>query len=178
MSEEDAALVNRVLDGDQHAFEALVSRHIEPAQAIARSVVYDPSAADDVVQEAFIRAHAHLGKLANPRLFPSWLYRIVRNEAISWLRRQKRHKAKAIDPEQLTAPPDTGDDEAANAKALAMHRALQKLRPAYREILALKYEADMSYDDIAEALNTSSANVEKKLYRARQRLLKLLESNS
>ncbi|MDA3963263.1 MAG: RNA polymerase sigma factor [Planctomycetota bacterium] len=178
MSEADASLVQRVLDGDRSAFEALMATHMDRVRAVAGSVVSDPEGVDDVVQEAFIRAYRRIGQLADYRTFPAWLARIARNEAISWHRRRKRRAAVPLDSIPLL--PDTShdhdDDNGVDEERLAkFNLALGKLRPAYREILALKYEAQLSYEEIAETLGTSMANVEKKLYRARQRLQKLME---
>lgn len=180
MSEADAILVHRVLADDPGAFDALMAAHMERVRAIAGSVIHDPAGIDDVVQETFIRAYRRLGQLADARSFPAWVARIARNEAISWYRRHKRRAAVALDRlAELGDPHDADRDEAeraAEAERLARFQAaLARLRPAYREILALKYEAGLSYEAIAETLDTSVGNVEKKLYRARQRLLALMQ---
>src|SRR3954471_18368803 len=90
MSEEDAQLVARTLAGDSTAFEALVVGHLGRAQAVARAVLGNHSAIDDVVQEAFLRSYDRLGQLTEPATFPSWLATIVRHEAVNYLRRSAR----------------------------------------------------------------------------------------
>jgi RNA polymerase sigma factor (sigma-70 family) len=177
MSEADAELVRRVLQGDRAAFEALITAHMDRVRAVAGSVVPDQEALDDVVQETFLRAYRRIGQLADLRTFPAWLARIARNEAISWHRRRKRRAQVPLDSLPLLEDPHEDDerDPAQDEKLLRFNAALGELRPAYREILALKYEAQLSYEQIAETLGTSTANVEKKLYRARQRLLQLME---
>lgn len=176
MAAEDASLIERILDGDDEAFDALVGRHLDRGRAIAGSIVPDGSAVDDIVQEAFIRAHRALGSLSDPIAFPAWFGRIVHNEAITWLRRNRRRHQVAIEDEgRLVAPEDSGPDLAAEERGHRLRQALDKLRPAYRQILALKYEARLSYEEIADTLGLSLANVEKKLYRARQRLQQLMD---
>lgn len=172
MSDQDAELVRRTMAGERAAFEALVAAHLARTRAIARAVVGDQAAVDDVVQEGFLRAYDRLGQLTEPATFPSWLGTIVRNEAITWLRRNVRNRALSLDQ----VDPGTDDHERPdNPQLERLRQALPRLSPAYREILALKYDAGCDYDRIADTLGISVQNVEKRLYRARQALLKLME---
>lgn len=173
----DAELVSRTLAGDRSAFEALVGAYQARACAIAGSVLAgDQAAIDDAVQEAFVLAYRRLGDLGNPERFAAWLRRIVHNQAVTWLRRHRRGKTMALADDGLVADADADDpaDEAAAERLAQLQAVLPKLRAPYREILALKYEAGLSYDEIAATLGTSVANVEKRLYRARKRLLDLM----
>jgi RNA polymerase sigma-70 factor (ECF subfamily) len=172
MSEADGELVNRVLGGDRAAFEMLLSLHARRARAVARSVLGDDPAVDDALQEAFLRAYNHLGQLGEPRTFAAWLCTIVRNEAVSWLRRHAR-----VRHVELT---QVGDEAASvtvptqHPAADALMQALARLPAHYREILLLKYEVNLHYDQIGESLGLSLTNVEKRLYRARQALLQIM----
>ena len=170
MSAEDALLVSRTLQGDRAAFEALVATHLRRAQALARLVVHDASAVDDVVQESFIRAYDRLGSLGEPAYFPTWLGTIVHNEAVSWLRRHAR-RGQSLENLQVATP----EPSEADARLDRLRAAMASLSPAYRAIIALKYEADLDYLQIAETLGLSVANVEKRLYRARQALLEKMK---
>ncbi|MGK7310756.1 MAG: RNA polymerase sigma factor, partial [Candidatus Longimicrobiales bacterium M2_2A_002] len=80
---DDATLVARVLDGDRGAFEGLVRRYTRPAFAVAVGIVKEKADAEDVVQDAFIRALERLEDCRNPAKFGSWLLQIVRNRAHS-----------------------------------------------------------------------------------------------
>jgi RNA polymerase sigma-70 factor (ECF subfamily) len=171
MAEVDAALVQRVLEGDRSAFATLLSMHVIRARAVARSVLGDDPAVDDALQEAFVRAYDHLGQLGEPSTFPAWLSTIVRNEAVTWLRRNARVRNVGIEMAS-EQPHHEGTSE--NPHLESLRTALVKLSPQYREILALKYEANLNYEQIAETLGLSQANVEKRLYRARQALLSLM----
>ena len=172
MSEADGALVERVLQGDSHAYEALVSRHYARAQAVARSVLGHDPATDDVVQEAFVRGYERLGQLANPETYPAWIATITRNQAIGWLRKHARHRHVQVNEHVIGAAPDEDltEREATERRERTerLQAAMDKLRANYREILQLKYEAGLSYEDLAETLGTTVANVEKRLYRARR----------
>ncbi len=175
MSDLDGQLVKRVLDGDKAAFEALVARHIARAQAVARGVLGNDPAVDDVVQESFIRAYNRLGQLAQPAQFPSWLATISRNEAISWLRKNKKAKQVDVDYVTLEAPEEEEDDVIDQEKMMQARRlrsSIDRLKASYREIINLKYDAGLSYEEMADSLNTTVANVEKRLYRARKALQK------
>jgi RNA polymerase sigma-70 factor, ECF subfamily len=171
MSELDAELVERTLSGDRPAFEALIAAHLPRAQAVAWATLGNRSAVDDVVQDAFLRAYERLGQLTDPSTFPAWLATIVRNEAASWHRRVSRRRQVALTENTPSPPPDSGDEASDHSQ---LRQALSRLSADYREILTLKYEAGCSYDKIAETLGTSVANVEKRLYRARQALIKLI----
>ncbi len=175
MSEEDAELVRRTLGGDRSAFEALMASHLARARAVARSVLGDDPAVDDVLQESFLRAYDRLGQLGELGTFPAWLCVIVRNEAVSWLRRHARTRATGLDHADEIA---SREREGENPRLPTLRSALEGLSPAYREIIRLKYEADLSYEQIAETLGTTVANVEKRLYRARQQLLTVMESRA
>ena len=166
MAEDDALLVRRTLAGERAAFDVLVAAHLRRARALARVVVRDDSAVDDVVQEAFLKAYRQLGALGVPAHFPSWLGAIVRNEAVTWLRRNAR-PTRQMDAVQQAAPEPVEPDP----RLAALRAALDHLSPAYREVIALRYEAGLDYQAIADTLGLSLANVEKRLYRARQDLL-------
>lgn len=171
MSEADAELVRRALDGDRSAFESLVSMHALRARAVARGVLGDDPAVDDVVQESFMRAYSHLGQLGDRATFPSWLSTIVRNESISWLRRHAHQRTSSDEQMKGIVQPEP---ERENPMLERLRAALVRISPQYREILALKYEAGLDYDKIAEVLGLSVSNVEKRLYRARQALFVLM----
>lgn len=177
MSETDAHLVERVLAGDRNAFDSLVTTHLDRARAVARSVLGMDPAVDDVVQDAFLLAYRRLGELTEPGYFPSWLRTIVHNQAVTWLRRnsKRRHLPLAAIEEFSSAPNDPSQDREEIDLALKkMGACMEDLRPAYREVLHLRYQANLNYDTIAETLGISTVNVEKRLYRARQALLKAM----
>ena len=169
MSDQDALLVQRTLAGERAAFDVLVAVHLRRAQAVARVVVREESAVDDVVQEAFLKAYRQLAGLGVPAHFPSWLGAIVRNEAVTWLRRNVKQGRDGRDV--ATLQPIAPEPAEPDPRLAGLRLALEQLSPAYREILALRYEAGLDYQAIAETLGISPANVEKRLYRARHAVL-------
>lgn len=171
MAEADGELVRRVLAGDPSAFESLVAAHTPRIRAVIANVLgRDPAILDDVAQEAFLHAYRNLGRLGEPAAFPSWLCVIARNESVTWLRRNAR--VRTVGVEHVDGqPPQDPEDADAGPDLKPLRDALAALSPSYREIIALKYEAGLSYEQIAETLGMSVANVEKRLYRARQALM-------
>ena len=174
MSDEDAVLVRRTLAGERTAFEALIATHLPRARAVARSILGEDPAVDDALQEGFLHAYNRLGQLGDPASFPAWLCVIVRNEAVTWLRRHARSRAHGLEQAEELAQREV---EAENPRLPLLRDALASLSESYREIIALKYDADLSYEQIAETLGTSVANVEKRLYRARQQILTYIEAH-
>ena len=172
MADEDAQLVERVRAGDRSAFEALVAMYLPRACAVARAVLHDVAATDDVVQESFIKAYERLGQLADPSDFPAWLTVIVRNQAISHLRQAMRHPTVPLDavPEPVDAVASSPDNEPLER----LRQVLPRLKPEYREVLRLRYEAGLDHPALAATLGISLANLEKRLYRARLALLELM----
>lgn len=172
MAEADGELVRRVLAGDRSAFESLVTAHAHRVRAVIGNVLgRDPMVVDDVAQEVFLNAFKNLGRLTEPAAFPSWLCVIARNEAVTWLRRNAKVRTVGVEQVDNQPPSTAAEDSAAGPDLAPLRAALAELSPSYREIIALKYEADLSYEQIADTLGMSIANVEKRLYRARQALM-------
>ena len=166
-------LVERSVAGDQQAFEALIGMYWRRAEAVAAAVVNgDQAAVDDVVQEAFVKAYEKLATLHETHRFAPWLMRIVRNEAVTWLRKHAKVKSQHID-ESVAGQTDDQDMETDPWVGL-LPQALENMRKADREIIYLKYQAQLDYQQLSESLGISLPAVEKRLYRARRRLEKIL----
>jgi len=189
MTAEDREYVERALTGEPAAFEALVRKYNRMAGAIAYGIVGDFSAADDIVQEAFLKAFRSLGDLREADKFKVWLGGIVRSRAIDWLRRRK---ALAVVPfSQAFGDGGEGDEEAAGrplAEGLGPDALFQReelrgkvldairaLPPEDREVVTLKHMDGLSYREIAEMTGATVSAVESRLFRARQALRKKLE---
>jgi RNA polymerase sigma factor (sigma-70 family) len=168
---DDEDLVTAAIAGERPAYEALVAAWLPRVRAVVRAQLGDRPEADDAVQEAFVLAWRRLAQLSAPAAFGPWLMAIARNAAISWGRKISRSRLVAFSdpasgPAQTAAEPLS---EGCEDRGLVA--ALARLAPAHREILHLKYEAGLRYDEIAATLGISEAAVEKRLWRARQALL-------
>jgi RNA polymerase sigma-70 factor (ECF subfamily) len=179
---EDARLITLFLAGDAVAFEKLVERNVKFAGAIAYSVTGDFHAAKDVVQEAFLRVHSGLAKLQEVEKFRAWLRNVVRTTALDWRRRNKKGRGGSLD-----ALEDSGQEpeaEAVEPLEAALERdelrrqvreEIGKLPESQREVVALKYLDDRSYEEISALTGLSVATIESRLWRARNTLRQRFE---
>ena len=172
---EDALLVRRALAGEHDAYGLLVDKHHRTAVGFAYGVTSEMSIAEDAAQEGFIRAFQSLGKLDNYARFLPWLRTIIKNAAMDMLRRKQRTVSldelseSGYDPGDVTVE-EPAEELGEEERLAAMHRIIYALRPDYREIVVLRYAQDMSYKDIADALDMKVSAVGEKLSRVRSLL--------
>jgi len=158
-------------------FEDVALPHIDAAYNVARYLVRDATAADDVVQEAYLRA---LRGFANYRGgdAKAWLLAIVRNCAYTWLAAHRTDRADAtIDVEALGDPyAETPEQAAARASdANALRALIERLPEPYRETLVLRELEELSYKEIAQITGVPIGTVMSRLARARQWLIDATE---
>ena len=166
----DEALVRRAKAGDREAFGRLVDRFQAPVYRVVRGILSDASDAEDVAQEAFLRAYESLAKFRGESGFFTWLYRIAVNEA---LRARKRRSFAPIDavPEAEAPRPEVPDEDGPTPAAL--ERLLGQLSDEFRAIVVLRDLEGLSYQEIAETLEIPMGTVESRLFRARRELREL-----
>ena len=174
----DMEIVQRVKAGDAEAFGALVNRYSGRVYALAFAVVHDAQRAEDVTQEAFIRAYEHLDGFRGASAFATWLYRIAYNTAVSHARRT-RPKHCGIDERRLAALPDSEADRleewAEKQERLdALNRAVERLDPEERALVTLFYYEDRSVGECAAITELSEGNVKVRLHRIRKKLYVLV----
>ena len=169
---EDITLVRRTLAGDQDAFTSLVEKYKDPVYNVAYRMLGNSTEAEDVAQETFVRAYTQLRTYRDTHRFSTWLLSIASHLSIDQLRR-RRFLALPLDnvpflewiadlgagPEQAAVQGETSDE---------MQRLLQQLPPKYRAVLVLRYWHDLSYEEIATALQLTPALVKARLHRARE----------
>jgi RNA polymerase sigma-70 factor, ECF subfamily len=160
--DDDVDLVARTLAGERSAFDALVARYLVRMRALARAVLGPGQAADDAVQEAFLRAFRQLGELGDGARFAPWLSRIVHREAL------RLASARPVVPLATDPPAPALVD--ADPRVAVVRRHLEGLDAASRTVLRLRYEAGQSVLAIAATLGISEAAAEKRLQRARTAL--------
>lgn len=177
---EERRLVAQSLQGDRGAYGKLVERYQAAAKAFAFGVVGDFHMAEDVAQEAFIRAFEALGTLENRERFGAWLRSIVRHTATDLLRRN--HWTLSIEEmaeggfdiaDTTESPPSTVADEELRDLVL---KALASLRSDYREIIVLRHIEQRSYREIADLLDMTTSAVGEKLSRVRELLRRKLRA--
>jgi RNA polymerase sigma-70 factor, ECF subfamily len=167
-------LIVRCRDGSTTAFEPLVRAHEKRALAVAELLLGDADDAADAVQESFVRAYRSLARLREGSDFGAWFRSILRNHCMDRLRAVSRRRRIPID--DATAA-EAGWTEPAGSSvieeqqlAAAVRDALGRISPEHREILMLKEVEDMSYAEIALAMDIPMGTVASRLYHARAAL--------
>lgn len=177
----DEVLVGLARDGDSGAREELFRRHFGIAYRVAYRNLGQEQDAQDAVQEAFLKALRHLKDFDGRSGFRTWLMKIVTNASFDAGRKRKRRPAIRLDDEEGGAGIEIGEE---NDPALGMHRddlrkllyaALDRLSPKLRATFVLFAEAELSYNEIAEALEIPIGTVMSRLHQARQKLQSLLD---
>ena len=172
----DDLLISQTLSGDQKSYEILVKRYQKRVHRLAQRLVRDADAADDVAQEAFIRAYYALSRYEQGRNFYFWLSRIAVNLALNHLSREKRLVALPEDDTNLDPALSTDPTAEADASQLKVRigEAIEKLPLHQRSVLLLRAQEGLSYQEIARNLDISIGTVMSRLSRARQALKELL----
>ena len=168
----EAELLAGARDGNLFAFEEIVKRYQRRVYATAIRIVRRHDLADDVVQEAFLRAHQALGRFDLSRPFGPWVCRIAANLAVNHVRspiarEQPLPETHAETPVDSPSPLAGVLDREASQQ---LERALESLSADQRAVFALRVFEELSYKEIAEALEISIGTVMSRLSRARERL--------
>lgn len=188
MEADEAKLINRCKNGDVEAFGELVSVYEKQVYSIAYRFMGNPDDANDLAQEAFIRAFRGIENFRGDASFKTWLYHIVANACRDELRRIKRQPVVS-----LNAPIVTDDGEINReqedwtftpeliyeSKELqeTIQQLLNELIPEYRQVLILREIQGFTYDEIASTLNCSLGTVKSRINRARKTLKDLIIEN-
>ena len=184
----DEALVALVLRGDGNAFAPLVERHKRGIVNFIYASVRSSEDANDLAQETFMRAYAHL-RTFNPAIakFSTWLYQIARNVARTHLGKESRRPQTEdlFEDETLDQRlPDTRREAAPEAMAVsaeddrAVRDALRKVPEKMRAALALRYFKHMEYQEIADTMQVSLGNVKTLIHRGKAALARALDQES
>ena len=182
--EQELAIVHRVQRGDVNAFEELVAAYEKNVYNLALRMVGNPQDAEDMAQEAFIKAYHSLDGFRGDSRFSVWLYRIVSNVCLDFLRKQSRRPAFSLSMEdddgedvQLDVPDVSLSPETLLEKKLtreAVRRGLAQLPEDARQILLLREIQGMSYEEIADTLDLEAGTVKSRIFRARKKLCAIL----
>jgi RNA polymerase sigma-70 factor (ECF subfamily) len=168
----EASLVRAAQGGDQAAFAEIVRHFQRPVYRVAYALTRNPSDADDLAQETFVRAYQAIGRFrAGEPLYP-WLSRITVNLTYSLFRQRKRRPETSIEPLLETGRQWAGaDDPAERAAESDQHErlaaAFAELSHEHQAVLTLRVVEGLSYDDIARALGVPPGTVMSRLSRAR-----------
>jgi RNA polymerase sigma-70 factor (ECF subfamily) len=177
---DDVELARRIGQRDERAFEAMMRRHNRMLYRLARSILKEEADAEDAVQEAYLAAYRNIASFRGGSRLSTWLGRIVINEALARLRKQKH--AAVIVPfaavergESRIEEDEMADDRTEPPEAAAMRAELRRLLerkiddlPAqFRTVFVLRDVEELSVEETAECLNMAAATVRTRAFRAR-----------
>ena len=178
---DESALVARAKAGDAAAFTQLVEKYERKIYRLAKHITQNDEDAEDVLQEAFLKAYSNLGNFQEQSKFYTWIVRIAVNEALMKLRKRKSDRTVSLDE-----PQDTGEDLVQREVAVweddpeqrygrdelreILDRAIDTLKPSFRTVFVLRDIEEMSTEETAETLGISIPAVKSRLLRARLQL--------
>jgi RNA polymerase sigma-70 factor (ECF subfamily) len=169
----DEEIVAGVLAGHTALFEILMRRHNERIYRAARAILRDENEAEDVMQQAYVNAYAHLRQFDGRAQFATWLTRIAINEALARVRRIRNYQCldeDAVDVETFMHQADPSDPErqvASGELRVVLEWAIDRLADGAREVFMLREVEGMSTAEVAAALEVSDDVVKTRLSRAR-----------
>jgi RNA polymerase sigma-70 factor (ECF subfamily) len=184
---DDAELVGRIARHDQAAFEVLMRRHNGKLFRVARAILKDDAEAEEALQDAYLEADRHMGDFRGGARLSTWLTRIVINQALMRLRKQKRDRivvpfGSERATEQGQAEADVTDERSETPPGAtlraeirrALERRIDELPTAFRTVFVMREVEDMTVDETAECLSIPAATVRTRLFRARALLREAL----
>ena len=177
----DIEIISQVLNGDQQAYAGLVNRYQNYVFTLALRMVKNREDAEEVAQDAFIKAYKYLADFRGTSKFSTWLYTIVNNTGITFLRKKKL-EIHSLDNKKVFEMADNRDSGfSANmieqkSKVAMVNSAITLLNPDDAEIITLFYKAEQSLEEIAGILRVEANTAKVRLHRARTRLKEKMET--
>ena len=180
MKNNDAKLIQRVLEGDDAAFSTLVQKYQKSIHALAWRKTGDFHIAEDITQDTFLKAYQELSTLNEPQRFASWLYVIASNYCKMWFRKkhfstESLENISSVQLEKATYSEFVIEEKERSAEETqreVVKKLLAKLQESERTVMTLYYLGGMTHEEISEFLGVSVAAIKNRLYRARNRLKK------
>ena len=176
--ESDDVLIERVKKGDCDAFNPLVERYKLLLYRLMYRMIYNRDDAEDLVEEAFIKAYKSISRYEIGRSFYAWISRIAVNNAINYLKKEKKNMTQPIEWSEHTLKAQKGNPVEMTKHKLLSEKigiAISKLPEDYRTILVLRVEEEYSYEEIGKILKIPKGTVMSRLARARQKLKEIFK---
>lgn len=180
MQSDDVMLIQRILAGDENAFESLIQKYQRQVHAHALRKIGDFQIAQDITQETFLRVYQKLDTLNHPAQFSKWLYAIVDHLCIAWFR-ENRLQVRSLEEVHISEIEGEAYSRyiaTEHAKATTevqrdlVKKLLAALKERDREVITLHYFEEMTSSEIGETLGVSENTIKSRIRRARQRLRK------
>ncbi len=179
--QNDNELISKVLQGDHQAYAGLVNRYQNYVFTLTLRLVKNREEAEEVAQDVFIKAYKYLADFRGESKFSTWLYTIVNNTCLSFLRK-KKPEIHSLDDERVFAKADNqdlgfrADGVEQKSKHGMVNEAISRLKSDDAAIITLFYKHEQSLEEIAGILGQEVNTVKVRLHRARARLKELMET--
>ncbi|MBL7974507.1 MAG: sigma-70 family RNA polymerase sigma factor [Candidatus Kapabacteria bacterium] len=186
---EDCLVIQEILTGNTAAFKVLQKKYQRQITSLLRRMVRDHDDVQDLVQETFIKAYRALASFQCEHSFEKWLYKIASNNCIDYLRR-KRFNIISMDKPIGTSDggemmmeledPDSPQPDAEmlqRERTIRLQEAFEALPPKYKEVIRMRHEEEMDYQEIADKLDLPLGTVKAHIFRARQMMYKKLQKH-
>jgi RNA polymerase sigma-70 factor (ECF subfamily) len=172
----DADLAARAREGDAEAFAGLVRRYQDSVFGVCYRLLGERRSAEDLAQEAFIRAYTHLASYQPERPFGPWVRRVAANLCINQLN-LRQPAIEPLEEDERLGSAEAGPEEQAarREQARSIQEAIQRLPPRQRAVVELSHFHGLSYVEIATELRLPLSDVKSHLFRARKRLAEMLQ---
>lgn len=183
---DDAELVRKAKAGDGKAYDELTLLYKDIVFKIIQRMVHNRQEAEDLTQEAFIKAYNSITSFNEEYAFSTWLFKIATNNCIDFFRKRKlrthsmdetiRYKDDEIHQEYADPDPNIEKELIASEKSRTIRNAIDELPEKYRVVIKLRHQEEKSYEDISELLDLPLGTVKARIFRAREMLNKALRS--
>jgi RNA polymerase sigma-70 factor (ECF subfamily) len=171
----DVELVKRAKEGDLEAFSELTCRHQHNVYNLSMRFMRDSASAEDMAQEAFLKAFRMLHGFRGDASFSTWMYRVTSSVCLTELKRRKRRGEVELTPtheQRLKADPELPKDVAD-----IIRRCVSELPDRYAEIITMYYLGETSYDEIAKGMGVPLGTLKTWMHRARKQLRTIVEKH-
>lgn len=175
MQDSDQTLVDRTKTGDIEAFSELVRRHEKTVYNLAYRFMREPALAEDMAQEAFLKAFRLLGGFRGDSSFSTWLYRVTSSVCLTELNRRKRRGEVELEPAHMAAAGEDGEPADDAEQAELIRRCVQQLPERYATVITLYYLEEIPYEQIAEVMEIPMGTLKTWMHRARNALRTIVE---
>jgi RNA polymerase sigma-70 factor (ECF subfamily) len=173
----DEAVINRVRAGERNLFEIIMRRYNRRLYRVTRSIVRNDAEAEDVVQDAYVRAYTYLAQYAGEAKFSTWLTRIAVNEALHRLRKRGRWDDMRQTPSTIPLAAEGPERQASDREVRQiMEAAIESLPSAYRSVVMLRDVEELSTTEAADCLGIPPATLKTRLHRGHALLRSTLGS--
>jgi len=185
LKRDDSELVKRAKAGDGKAYDELIVLYNDAVFSIIYRMVHNKQEAEDLAQEAFIKAYNSINSFNEEYAFSTWLFKIATNNCIDFFRKRKlktysmdqtiKYKDDEIQQEYADSDPTAEKELLSTEKSAMIRKAIENLPEKYRIAITMRHHYECSYEDIAQELDLPLGTVKARIFRAREMLKKSLK---